>query len=252
MTKRGQTDNEVAYEFICETPADLQKIEPKYITLGSIATVISGETGFEVYMANSQKQWISLGGGSGNSNSSEPVWVNQDIIASVPETVSEEENGETHYYATNMSLNNHVIQGNIVPISSTADPLFGQFTANIDPSLTTSFFDYRTEPPESNQEYYVVCASIPASMYGFTDNTINTLIILSPAVINDTGLDGNIVFQTASIVDTLYIYKLPGYVCEALYDNNNSILVHYLFSSLQPEATYDVSQLTYETPQAGE
>ena len=64
MTKRGQADNEITYEFVCDTAADLNKIGPHYITMGSVATVISGETGFEVYMANSQKQWINISGGS--------------------------------------------------------------------------------------------------------------------------------------------------------------------------------------------
>lgn len=64
MTKRGQTDNEITYEFVCDTVTDLSKINPQYITMGSIATVIEGETGFEVYMANSKKQWINLSGGS--------------------------------------------------------------------------------------------------------------------------------------------------------------------------------------------
>jgi hypothetical protein len=32
--------------------------------MGSVATVIQGDTGFEVYMANSKKQWINLSGGS--------------------------------------------------------------------------------------------------------------------------------------------------------------------------------------------
>ena len=64
MTKRGNLDNIVTYEFICDTLADLLAIEPEYVTMGSIATVISGDSGFEVYMANSQKQWINLSGGS--------------------------------------------------------------------------------------------------------------------------------------------------------------------------------------------
>ena len=70
MTKRGQQDNNITYEFICDTTADLNKIESKYTTMGSIAIVISGDSGFEVYMANSQKQWISIGSG-GSSNSEE-------------------------------------------------------------------------------------------------------------------------------------------------------------------------------------
>lgn len=64
MTKRGQMDNEITYEFVCDTVSDLLTIDPQYVTMGSVATVISGDTGFEVYMANSQKQWINLSGGS--------------------------------------------------------------------------------------------------------------------------------------------------------------------------------------------
>lgn len=64
MTKRGNYDNEVTYEFVCDTVQDLNAIEPQYCTMGSVATVIEGTTGFEVYMANSQKQWINLSGGS--------------------------------------------------------------------------------------------------------------------------------------------------------------------------------------------
>lgn len=63
MTKRGQVDNVVAYEFVCDNVSDLQAINPQYVTMGSIAIVIEGENGFEVYMANSKKQWISLSGG---------------------------------------------------------------------------------------------------------------------------------------------------------------------------------------------
>lgn len=64
MTKRGNQDNVVTYEFVCDTTADLNAIEPRYITTGSVAIVIEGDSGFEVYMANSQKQWINLSGGS--------------------------------------------------------------------------------------------------------------------------------------------------------------------------------------------
>ena len=63
MTKRGQQDNRIAYEFVCDTLSDLLTIEPRYITMGSVAIVIEGTAGFEVYMANSQKRWINLSGG---------------------------------------------------------------------------------------------------------------------------------------------------------------------------------------------
>lgn len=64
MTKRGNLDNIVTYEFVCDSTADLQTIEPRYVTMGSVAIVIEGDSGFEVYMANGQKQWINLSGGS--------------------------------------------------------------------------------------------------------------------------------------------------------------------------------------------
>lgn len=60
MTKRGQLDNVVTYEHFCDYTTDLQNIDPKYITLGSIAVVLHGDTGLEFYMADSEKQWVSL------------------------------------------------------------------------------------------------------------------------------------------------------------------------------------------------
>ena len=67
MTKRGSLDNVVTYEHICDTTADLDNIDPNYITLGSVAVVLSGSAGtFEVYMANSSKEWVSLMGASSN------------------------------------------------------------------------------------------------------------------------------------------------------------------------------------------
>lgn len=59
-TKRGSQDNAITYEHICDTTADLQNIDPKYITLGSVAIVLQGSGGLEMYMANSQKEWIAL------------------------------------------------------------------------------------------------------------------------------------------------------------------------------------------------
>ena len=64
LTKRGKLDNEITYEFVCDTPADLQAIDKQYIVLGSTAIVLEGDVGFEVYMANSQKQWININGGT--------------------------------------------------------------------------------------------------------------------------------------------------------------------------------------------
>ena len=67
MTKRGGQDNVITYEFVCDSTADLQAIEPKYITLGSVAIVIQGNSGLEVYMANSKKEWINLANSPDNT-----------------------------------------------------------------------------------------------------------------------------------------------------------------------------------------
>lgn len=65
MSKRGSADNVITYEHICDTSADLQNIDPKYITLGSVAIVLKGAAGLEVYMATSDKEWVSLIGAGG-------------------------------------------------------------------------------------------------------------------------------------------------------------------------------------------
>lgn len=60
MTKRGEQDNVITYEFMCDSVADLDKIDPQYTTMGSVAIVIND---FEVYIANSQGQWVNISGG---------------------------------------------------------------------------------------------------------------------------------------------------------------------------------------------
>lgn len=60
MSKRGQSNNIITYEHICDTTADLANIDPKYITLGSVAIVLKGSAGLEVYMATSDKEWVNL------------------------------------------------------------------------------------------------------------------------------------------------------------------------------------------------
>ena len=60
MTKRGSEDNVLTYEHICDTNADMDNIDPHYITLGSVCIVLKGESGLEVYMAASDKEWVPL------------------------------------------------------------------------------------------------------------------------------------------------------------------------------------------------
>ena len=58
MTKRGSIDNIITYEHYCDTVADRDNIDPKYITLGSVCVVVEGESGgLEAYVANSNKEW---------------------------------------------------------------------------------------------------------------------------------------------------------------------------------------------------
>lgn len=60
MTKRGSQDNVVTYEHFCDTAADKQNIDPKYITLGSVCVVLDDETTnheLTFYLAKSDKTW---------------------------------------------------------------------------------------------------------------------------------------------------------------------------------------------------
>lgn len=57
MTKRGTQDNVVTYEHWCDTAEDIAKIDPQYITLGSVAVVVNDGTNLEVYLATSDKSW---------------------------------------------------------------------------------------------------------------------------------------------------------------------------------------------------
>jgi hypothetical protein len=40
ISKQGSADNVLTYEHICDTTADMAKIERKYITLGSVCIVL--------------------------------------------------------------------------------------------------------------------------------------------------------------------------------------------------------------------
>lgn len=61
ISKRGNQDNVITYEHICDTQADMASIERQYITLGSVCIVLQGQGGaMEVYMADSSKEWHSI------------------------------------------------------------------------------------------------------------------------------------------------------------------------------------------------
>ncbi len=71
MTKQGSLDNCITYEFICDTLEDMNAIENRYRTIGSVAVVLQGESGgMEAYIAGSNKQWNNLGAMGANGSSS--------------------------------------------------------------------------------------------------------------------------------------------------------------------------------------
>lgn len=69
MTKQGSLDNCITYEFICDTVADMNAIENRYRSIGSVAIVLQGESdGLEVYIAGSDKNWNSLSSAGADSS----------------------------------------------------------------------------------------------------------------------------------------------------------------------------------------
>ena len=74
MTRCGSIDNVLIYEHYCDTKEDMANIDPKYINLGSICIVVKGTNDeLEIYMADSNKQWSSLGIGNGGGGSSSEI-----------------------------------------------------------------------------------------------------------------------------------------------------------------------------------
>lgn len=86
LTKRGNLDNVVTYEHVCDEISDLPNIPSDQISLGSVAIVLKGENGgLEVYMADSNKKWSLLsgsvgGGSSGGSDSSSESATDDNVL----------------------------------------------------------------------------------------------------------------------------------------------------------------------------
>jgi len=66
LAKIGDFDNVSLYEHYCDTTADLANIPKEEIVLGSTAIVVNGDSGFEAYIANSEKEWIPIASSSGD------------------------------------------------------------------------------------------------------------------------------------------------------------------------------------------
>lgn len=63
MTKRGTEDNVITYEHFCDTKADMDTIDPTYITLGSVCVVLEDETEndtLQFYLAKTDKSWVKV------------------------------------------------------------------------------------------------------------------------------------------------------------------------------------------------
>lgn len=60
MTKRGTLDNVVGYEHYCDTHKDMEKIDPRYVTLGSVCIVLEDEENNDeltFYLGKSNQTW---------------------------------------------------------------------------------------------------------------------------------------------------------------------------------------------------
>ena len=72
LAKYGNFEAYATFQHYCDTYADLAKIDPSEINLGSVAIVIEGESGgLEVYIAKSNKEWVLMGASS-NEEEEEP------------------------------------------------------------------------------------------------------------------------------------------------------------------------------------
>ena len=72
LAKIGDFDNVSLYEHYCDTTADLANIPKEEIVLGSTAIVVNGDSGFEAYIANSEKEWIPIASSSGDEGAIVP------------------------------------------------------------------------------------------------------------------------------------------------------------------------------------
>ena len=120
MTKRGNLDNIVTYESICDTKEDLANIPAQYATLGSIALVIKGEDDMlEAYMATSEGEWVPImmnGGSSGGGSGCDCVHlVLEEHLVDEPQTKSGGQRYVLNY--TFDEITNALINGTVVFLS---------------------------------------------------------------------------------------------------------------------------------------
>ena len=229
MTKRGNLDNVVTYEFVCDTATDLLLIEPQYITMGSIATVIQGDTGFEAYMANSQGEWILL-----NNADTESKTINKDVIRSIPENLTMIIDGNESPVQANMSLDDHTITGQL---TNTSPGYMGVIMNTSIPVLEyTGTF---TPLSEDNIEYYLICEEY--------NDQISALYTALDTNHDITSADNGVFIGVYSDTPKILFYKMPDYIINHVmtlmdedYDKGYA-LFSYICSIIKPEATYTLN-----------
>lgn len=126
MTKRGSEDNIVTYEHYCDTKADLANIPQDQITLGSVAIVLKDEDdSMGIYLANSNKEWISFStGGSGSESSIGDGGSDGDIARLIDGTATKVHNSNVSFIRENafagFSMLSDISFPNVETIGSTA------------------------------------------------------------------------------------------------------------------------------------
>lgn len=214
--------------------------------MGSVATVIAGETGFEVYMANSQKEWVNLGsvGESENGGSQEEQQQNNKIILG---PMTWHAGNDLSYYQKDIVIENNIITG-----------------------ATHVFYDeYASLYLDTTPQWWY-------SSYGGTNVTKIAIIegeTVGHEILLKVGSEYGLATNAISVTIPFYInyndntqYLFPKYLhifditpqeAELLQeDTYNDTITNTIFSAKTPLETYDISQLEYidseDWEQAGE
>ncbi len=159
LTKRGNLDNIITYEHICDTTEDMAFIEQKYITLGSTCVVLQGDSGgMEVYMADSNKEWHDImvtGGGNEMTTSGLELHV-----CTAAEVQNGKPNIETPLESTLYLVPSGAESGNLydeyVYVNQQWE-LFGGARVNMDGYATESWVqqqNYLTSVPHATDQAY--------------------------------------------------------------------------------------------------
>lgn len=158
LTKRGNLDNIITYEHICDTTEDMAFIEQKYITLGSTCVVLQGDSGgMEVYMADSNKEWHDIMVTGGNEMTTSGLELH---VCTAAEVQNGKPNIETPLESTLYLVPSGAESGNLydeyVYVNQQWE-LFGGARVNMDGYATESWVqqqNYLTSVPHATDQAY--------------------------------------------------------------------------------------------------